>query len=377
MRLRQDHGLKGPGRPKRDQHGKGFVLQHQPLARGQLLRQVPAQKALPLLVQVHGLTAILQGGIQRHAARGPYLAVGMRIGATHDRAPVLENLNVTDVVPPAQSTEFIAPDIDHGGGPVHAQAGHGEIMAGGIADNPADARFRLGHQQAVRLGRAFGRFRHQCGKIVGKDKGSIIVGIDRAARPLVAGAQIAGRVVPRQHGTVRFLLLPLPRSLGAMRRHQHPLAGELIEPPVRMIVKKHAFPRVEDSETSPGKVGSTTRPTFLRLPETQPQTLPQTFATPVCNNITPRKICQDGTGNMPSTLLLWAKQEEEAAIFNSTDNFFAQPRVATVTEREAATKSVPTWRHHRWSGTGAPTCPRNELPYRWFPRTGNSRQPRP
>ena len=47
-----------------------------------------------------------------------------------------------------------------------------------------------------------------------------------AAGPLVARAQVAGRVVRGPLLRRRGLLAPLPRPLGAVRRHQNPIAGQ-------------------------------------------------------------------------------------------------------------------------------------------------------
>ena len=216
--LGQDHGLKRPERPERHQGHKRVVLEDDALTEPQLGLQVGTEQTAPLVLQMRGLTLALGGRVHGHGLCGPYLAVGMGVGASHDSAPVLENLDMADVVASAQVRELLAPQVHHLDRTVHAATGQGQIVTWGIADDPANAGLRLGHQQIVADGLMHGRlFRQEGGKIVGKDKGVGVVGIDRSPGPCVAGTQVALGIVGGQGRQIRLFLLPLPGTLGPVR----------------------------------------------------------------------------------------------------------------------------------------------------------------
>src|SRR5690606_10740331 len=67
------------------------------------------------------------------------------------------------------------------------------------------------------------RGRQQRRIVVGEHERFAVVRVNCAARAFVAGAGVAGRVVPWLPLGTRFLDLALPRTLGPLRRDQHPL----------------------------------------------------------------------------------------------------------------------------------------------------------
>jgi len=80
--------------------------------------------------------------------------------------------------------------------------------------------------------RSIGVVGPQCGEIVLEDEGRGVVGIPHPAGSRVARAKITLRVVDRLAMGGGLLDLPLPGALGAVRRHQHPFAGERVKAPL-------------------------------------------------------------------------------------------------------------------------------------------------
>jgi hypothetical protein len=84
----------------------------------------------------------------------------------------------------------------------------------------------------------FGRWRfvwQQGGEIVGEDESRRVLGVLNAAGSLVAGAQVAARIVGWAPVWRPFLQLALPRPFGSLGRDQQPLARQGIVTPVRLV----------------------------------------------------------------------------------------------------------------------------------------------
>ncbi len=79
------------------------------------------------------------------------------------------------------------------------------------------------------------RARQQRAEVVVERERAFVGGVDRALRALIAGAEIAGRIVGRPRLARGRLGLALPRALRAVGRHQHPLIGQRIIAAVRVI----------------------------------------------------------------------------------------------------------------------------------------------
>ena len=73
-------------------------------------------------------------------------------------------------------------------------------------------------------------------KIIVEDENALVLRVARAPGAHVAGAKIAIRVVSCGLRLLRPLHLPLPGSVRAMRRNQHPLARERIQAAVRGVL---------------------------------------------------------------------------------------------------------------------------------------------
>ena len=156
----------------------------------------------------------------------------MRVGAAHDLAAVLENLYGSDVGPRAEVHRLLDPSVDHAldVGDLHAR--QGEVVAGREAEHPAEAGLAFGDDEPVLdpLRRRIGLER---GEIVVEDEGVFVVGIARAARAKISGAEIAVRIVWKRRRRGDRLALALPGALHAVGRNQRPFAGERVQAAVR------------------------------------------------------------------------------------------------------------------------------------------------
>ena len=166
----------------------------------------------------------------------PDLAVRMRVRAAHDLTAVLKDLHGPDVRQGAEIDRLLDPGVDD---PLYVRDSHfrqRQVMAGREADDPADSGLALRHEEFVfdALGRGVG---FQRGEVVVEDEGVGIVRVDRAVRPRIAGAEVAGRVVRQHRRGGDGFALALPRPLHAMRRHQHPFAGQRVQPAVRRLAE--------------------------------------------------------------------------------------------------------------------------------------------
>ena len=232
----QHECLKWPHGPERHHRDEVVVgLDHADPVRA-LGGQVVAEQAASVLGPVGALPGQLPGRLVRDALVGPDLPVRVRVAGAHHRAAVLEDLHVAH---PRQAAEFavlVGPgvhDLPDGRLRHHAQR---EVVAGVEADHPADAALGLGDEQAAgldRLARLVGPVGQQRREVVVEHVGGGVARGGDAAGPGVARAEVAVRVVRRAAGRRGRLHLALPRAGGAVRRHQDPLAGELVEPPVR------------------------------------------------------------------------------------------------------------------------------------------------
>ena len=97
------------------------------------------------------------------------------------------------------------------------------------------ARLRFGEQQAVLLEAVQRRAGLERGEIVIENERAGVGRIAHAAGARVARTQVAGGVVIGLCGAASFFHLPLPGALRAVRRNQHPFAGERIEPAMGIL----------------------------------------------------------------------------------------------------------------------------------------------
>ena len=186
-----------------------------------------------MFVQIGALPGQLPGRLVGDPFVGPDLSVRVRVAGAHHRAAVLEDLDVADPRLPAELQVLLGPGVDD---PADLRAGHrthGHVVAGREADDPAQATLGFGDQEGVGGRRRVDRVGQQRGEVVVEDVGGGVPGRADTAGARVARAQVAVGVVGGSIGDRGRLLLPLPRPGGAVRGNQHPLAGELVETPVR------------------------------------------------------------------------------------------------------------------------------------------------
>ena len=203
-----------------------LIFHYNALARAQFCIQIVHQQRALIGMVVVKLARVFLGWVLRHREGGPDLAVRMGVGCAHGGALVLKDLHVGNVGARAQFCNLLRPCVDHRAdfGVLHFR--QGQVMAGVEANDAADARFGLPAKEGALARVATWAVGQKSGEVVVKDKGAAVGGRLVAARALVAGAKIAFGVIGRALLGASLLNLPLPRSLCAVRRHEHPLVCE-------------------------------------------------------------------------------------------------------------------------------------------------------
>ena len=231
--MRQHHRFERPDRPERHQHGEVVVPEDDPLAGLRFEPEIVAEQARAMGGAVVGLRGELLGGFVGQVAARPDLTVRVRVAGAHRGAAILEDLHRVDLVHGAERHILLAPAGDHMGDVVDGEASHRKVVAGGIADHPADTGFGAGDDQSAAVDRVMADARLQGREVVVEDEGVGVVGIAVAVRAPVARAEVAVRVVGERRRCRRPLGLADPRPLVAVRRDQHPFAGQRVEPTMR------------------------------------------------------------------------------------------------------------------------------------------------
>src|SRR5450631_2761652 len=234
----QQH-FKRPHRPKGNHCHKPFIAADDASPLALLQRNIVAQETASVLGATFALGIELARWLFWNRCRGPNLAMRVRVTGAHHFATVFENLNVVDSGERSQFAELRSPGPDHLFDLRQAHAGKGQIVARREAHDAADARLTLRYKQAfvLNIEAAAGRVFLQRGEIILKNKCGWILWVPYAARAFIPRAQIAGWIVLRPLGRRHLLNRALPRTLRPVRRYQHPLAGESVAPPVRLLVK--------------------------------------------------------------------------------------------------------------------------------------------
>src|SRR5512132_3628958 len=192
----QHQCLERPYRPERHQRQEALVLADDAFALLQLHGQVVAEQA-SAVSRIRPLLAQLPRRLVGHSLVGPDLAVRVWVAGTHHGAAVLEDEDMTYPVDGTELDVLVGPGLDHLADGVLLHLAQGEVVAWGEADDPADASFALGHQQPVTALRCAGGLRLERCEVVVEDEGGAVPGRSCIARPLVAGAEVAGGVVGR------------------------------------------------------------------------------------------------------------------------------------------------------------------------------------
>jgi len=143
--------------------------------------------------------------------------VRVRVGTAHHRALVLEDLDVADEIALAQVASLLGPGIHHAADVARLHLGQRQVVARAEADHPADPALALDAKQRVIVRLVGGRAGQQRGKIIVENERARVVGVAVAPGALVAGTQVAVRIVPRAGIGRRILDLALPGPFGAVR----------------------------------------------------------------------------------------------------------------------------------------------------------------
>src|SRR5208283_3101104 len=119
--------------------------------------------------------------------------------------------------------------------------GERKIVPRREADYATSSWLRLSDQQphALDVETILRRVRLQCGEVVVKNESRGIGRITNSASPRVSRAKIAIRVVGRLGRARQRPDFSLPRPHGAVRRDQHPLVGQRIQPAMRIFGEFH------------------------------------------------------------------------------------------------------------------------------------------
>ena len=110
----------------------------------------------------------------------------MRVGATHQLALVLENLNVADSRILQQQASLVGPGTDHVGDVRKTQFRKAEIVARVKTHDLAAAGLSLAAEERTRLAGKRGGLGQQGGEIVVKDETALVGGISCRTRARVA-----------------------------------------------------------------------------------------------------------------------------------------------------------------------------------------------
>ena len=162
----------------------------------------------------------------------------MGIGAAHDLPLVLEDLDPG--VLRAEVAALPHPCADDTTDRLRGHPCERQVVPGRKTDHAALATNGLGGQKVRRVRREesfplpdLGW--QQGGEIVWENVRLGVVRVYGPAGPLVAGAQVALRIMRRAAVATRALHLSLPRPLRAVGRHQNPISRETVESAVRIV----------------------------------------------------------------------------------------------------------------------------------------------
>ena len=234
--LRDHHRFERPNGPERDHGQEAVVLFNQAFAGRLLEAGVLAQQTTGSRLAPRQLRYLLLDHFVGKRMARPDLAVRMRIAGAHHGAAIFEDLYVVDGRVGAEFSILLDPRVHNLAQVGQLHTGDSQVMARRETYYPADARLGFGDEEPLALETVWRRPRFERCKIVIEDECRCVVRISFSAGARVAGAEVALRIVIRLAGGLVFLQLPLPGSLRAVRRNQHPFASQWIEAAVRVLV---------------------------------------------------------------------------------------------------------------------------------------------
>jgi hypothetical protein len=221
--LRDKQDLERPDSPPGADDEEAVVLEDDPLLLLKLdLDVVGQQMPAAVLSAVLGQRGELGGRLLRRAGGGPDLAVGVRVGAAHGSALVLEDLHVAQLLLRrgklslrGQRGEVQSgsgggeragggevggvgggPDLDDGDDLLGGHVGEGLVVLGREGEDVAAAGGRLGAEEGRGQvgglgGDIFSLLLLDGTVVVDEDEGVLVVGVVVAAGARVAGAEVA------------------------------------------------------------------------------------------------------------------------------------------------------------------------------------------
>lgn len=166
---------------------------------------------------------------------GPDLAVGVGVAGSHHGSAIFEDLDVAQVGLAAEFFVFGCPGVNDFADVGQRHAGEGEAVVGVEADDLAASALALGAEQWGGSGFGSGRVGQQGGVVVVENEYAFINGRKVPTGALVAGAEIAVRVVVNVREARGGIDLALPGALRAMGRNQDPLAAQRVVAAMREL----------------------------------------------------------------------------------------------------------------------------------------------
>jgi hypothetical protein len=138
------------------------------------------------------------------------------IAAPHQRAPILEDLDMANGRQTRQFPILLHPDIHDTTNLNGLHPWDRQVMPGREADDPADARLGLGDDQALPLDLALQRLREKRGVVIIENQGVLVLRISSTPGAHISGAQVAIRIVGGAPLRGTPLLPPQPGPLGSL-----------------------------------------------------------------------------------------------------------------------------------------------------------------
>ena len=169
----------------------------------------------------------------------------------------------------AELGRLIAPAVDNRTQRRFANVGKRCRVIGRVADHPGYTRSARYFEGVGRGQRCVGRriIREQRGEVVREHERGGVGRVERAVCAHIAGAQVTAWLVGRSAIGRRRRYRPLPRALPALRRDEHPVAGQQIAAAVRLVCRVHAARTSNSAAPSPPKCGSGRPLPASQLPE--------------------------------------------------------------------------------------------------------------
>src|SRR4051812_41757004 len=148
----------------------------------------------------------------------------MRVTGSHHLTAVLKYLHVADDVLRPKVTILIRPLVDDDLDIIGLHSRKRQAVVRRETEHATDAALAFCNDQTIIVDLAVRRIRLQCREVVIKYKCRFVIRIFAIAGSLVRRTQITRRIVTWRDLSVRFFLLPLPRTFCTVRRNDEPLA---------------------------------------------------------------------------------------------------------------------------------------------------------